>query len=73
MNIIKLIEGIKKVALGGDAVALIESLTDYTLISNDELEELVENTDFLSMLESCGVDNWEGYSEAQEMFIEQQN
>ena len=73
MNIIKLIEGIKAVALGGDAVALIESLTDYALISNDELEELVENTDFLSMLESCGVDNWEGYSEAQEMFIEQQN
>lgn len=73
MDIIKLIEEIKKVALGGDAVALIESLTDYTLISNDELEELVENTDFLSMLESCGVDNWEGYSEAQEMFIEQQN
>lgn len=66
MNIIKLIEGIK-------AVALIESLEGYTLISNDELEELVENTDFLSMLESCGVDNWEGYSEAQEMFIEQQN
>lgn len=73
MDIIKLIEDIKAVAIGGDAVALIESLEGYSLVSNDELEELVENTNFLSILEGCGVDNWEGYSEAQEMFREQEN
>lgn len=39
-----------------------------------ELDQLVQKLhdrcDFLTCLESCGVDNWGGYGDAQEMFDE---
>jgi hypothetical protein len=36
-------------------------------ISKKEYDKLKENTDFLECLEACGVDNWNGYSHAQDM------
>ena len=33
--------------------------------------ELERSVDFLDCLESCGVDNWEGYDDAREMFREE--
>lgn len=33
----------------------------------EELEKLQEDSEFLECLKSAGVDNWDGYSEAQEM------
>ena len=32
-----------------------------------QIAELQERADFLAALEACGVDNWEGYDQAQEM------
>lgn len=32
-----------------------------------ELEKVQEDSEFLECLKSAGVDNWDGYSEAQEM------
>lgn len=31
------------------------------------LEKVQEDSEFLNCLKSCGVDNWDGYSDAQEM------
>lgn len=39
-------------------------------ISKDIYEELVENSKFLDCLKAAGVDNWEGYEEAQVMYEE---
>ena len=36
-------------------------------ITKKEYDELIKDSDFLSCLESCGVDNWEGYSDARRM------
>ena len=36
-------------------------------LTKDEYKILVDNNSFLSCLFKCGVDNWEGYDEAQEM------
>lgn len=36
-------------------------------LSREEYDTLCEAVDFLNCLQAAGVDNWEGYSEAQEM------
>ena len=41
-------------------------------ISKAEYERLLEDSDFLSCLEACGVDNWVGYSDAWEMYNEEE-
>lgn len=40
------------------------------LIDAGELEDLVNDAKFLNALYAAGVDNWEGYSEAQELLEE---
>lgn len=40
-------------------------------ISKDIYEELVANSNFLECLKAAGVDNWEGYEEAQAMYEEE--
>jgi len=40
-------------------------------ISKDEYEELCSDQEFLNALIAAGVDGWEGYSEAQEIFTEE--
>lgn len=32
-----------------------------------ELEKVQEESEFLNCLKACGVDNWDGYSDAQQM------
>ena len=39
-------------------------------ISKEEYEELVADSEFLNALMTAGVDNWEGYSFAQDMMDE---
>jgi|694.fasta_scaffold01889_69 hypothetical protein len=39
-------------------------------ISKKFFEELVEDSDFLDCLRACGVDNWNGYSDARQMYNE---
>ncbi len=41
-----------------------DSTYTHTPVENKRLEQLLEAENFLSALESCGVDNWEGYSAA---------
>jgi len=36
-------------------------------ITPEEYKELIDDQQFLYALQACGVDNWEGYSEAQAM------
>lgn len=33
-------------------------------ISTEEYNDLLKKEEFLEALESCGVDNWDGYSDA---------
>lgn len=37
---------------------------DTVTISRKEYDQLQKDADMLCALEACGVDNWEGYSEA---------
>ena len=48
-----------------EAERLLDDLRDYTLILNTDLEKLEDESYFLNCLEMAGVDNWDGYSEAQ--------
>ena len=40
---------------------------DMALELEAKLIEAKEKVEFLECLKSCGVDNWDGYSDAQEM------
>jgi hypothetical protein len=42
----------------------------YTTISNEEYENLLEDSLWLSALEAAGVDNWQGYESAREIYQE---
>jgi hypothetical protein len=41
---------------------------EFITITMDEYNDLIEAMEFLQCLEACGVDNWNGYSDAVEMF-----
>lgn len=40
-------------------------------ISKVEYEQLLQDSEFLECLEACGVDNWDGYDDAREMYQQQ--
>ena len=42
-------------------------MEDTVTISKKEYESLLEKVEFLNCLQACGVDNWDGYSDAHEM------
>lgn len=44
---------------------VVNNLNGTVTINEDYFDELLNDALFLSILESHGVDNWEGYSEAQ--------
>ena len=44
---------------------VVNNLNGTVTINEDYFDELLNDALFLSVLESHGVDNWEGYSEAQ--------
>lgn len=45
-------------------------MIDVVMITVEQYKKLNDDQDFLACLQGCGVDNWEGYSDAQEMFEE---
>ena len=44
---------------------VVNNFNGTVTINEDYFDELINDALFLSILESHGVDNWEGYSEAQ--------
>lgn len=40
-------------------------------ISEKEYKSLLDDAAFLQALQSCGVDNWEGYADARSMMEEE--
>ena len=50
----------------------VEAPEEKITISLSEYEQLTKDSEFLSALQASGVDNWDGYSYAQELFAEQQ-
>lgn len=44
--------------------------SEKVTIAREEYDHLVRRDAFLSALQAAGVDNWEGYSHAQEIFEE---
>ncbi|WPS88789.1 hypothetical protein SMD22_07510 [Brevibacillus halotolerans] len=45
---------------------------EFVTISVQEYRQLQDDSYKLSCLEACGVDNWCGYSEAMQMFDEEE-
>jgi hypothetical protein len=44
---------------------------DMVTIPMREYEQLLKDSDWLSCLEAAGVDNWEGFDVAREMWLEE--
>lgn len=44
---------------------------EMVTITKKEYDNLQEAAEMLSCLEACGVDNWDGYGDAQEMYKEE--
>ena len=42
-------------------------------ITSSELRNLKEDSEFLNCLKVCGVDNWPGYGDAQQLMNEEEN
>ena len=40
----------------------------YVSITTEEYRRLIERDEFLSALEQAGVDNWDGYGQAWDIF-----
>ena len=49
----------------------LKGLEGYSLISTDKLTQLVDDSDLLECLRSVGVEKWEKYDEAKEMFYDE--
>lgn len=41
-------------------------------ISKEEYERLLNDSEFLNCLKACGVDNWQGWDDAMQMFSEEE-
>ena len=53
--------------------AFLEGYNEARQEFQKDKERLEEDSNFLSCLEACGVDNWEGYDDACEIFEDQTN
>lgn len=51
---------------------MLSNDSETVTISRKEYEQLQKDADMLNALENCGVDNWEGYSEAHAYLREQE-
>ena len=67
MDILARVEQLSNEENRKEAERLLDDLRDYTLILNTDLEKLEDDSYFLNCLDMAGVDNWDGYSEAQKM------
>ena len=45
---------------------------EQVTISKEEYEKMQDKLHWLSCIEAAGVDNWDGYDEAREMFKSEQ-
>lgn len=50
-----------------------ETKEETVTIPKENYDALCEDSDFLEALRSAGVDNWEGYEIAQEIFQEDED
>ena len=55
-----------------DIQNIAKELKDYTLVKTSHLQSLLDDSDFLDCLKSAGVDNWDGYDEAREMYYDEE-
>ena len=67
MDILSRIEELSNEENRKEVERLLDDLRDYTLLLNTDLEHLEDDSYFLNCLEMAGVDNWDGYEEAQKM------
>lgn len=67
MDILSRIEELVNEENRKEVERLLDDLRNYTLILDEDLEKLEDESYFLNCLEMAGVDNWDGYSEAQKM------
>ena len=66
----KQIETFIKSVIKTDKIIVSEIGNKESVLS--QLERLQERSDWLGCLEACGVNNWEGYEMAQEMYQEEE-
>lgn len=67
MDILSRIEELSNEENRKEVERLLDDLRDYTLLLNTDLEQLEDDSYFFNCLKMAGVDNWDGYGEAQEM------
>ena len=51
---------------------VVEEFKGYTLVKTSHLQSLLDDSDFLDCLKSAGVDNWDGYDLAKEMYYDEE-
>ena len=67
MDILSRIEELVNEENRKEVERLLDDLRNYTLILDEDLEKLEDDSYFLNCLDMAGVDNWDGYGEAQSM------
>ncbi len=67
MDILSRIEELVNEENRKEVERLLDDLRNYTLILDEDLEKLEDDSYFLNCLDMAGVDNWDGYEEAQRM------
>lgn len=67
MDILSRIEELVNEENRKEVERLLDDLRNYTLILDEDLEKLEDDSYFLNCLDIAGVDNWDGYEEAQRM------
>ncbi len=67
MDILSRIEELVNEENRKEVERLLDDLRNYTLILDEDLEKLEDDSYFLNCLDMAGVDNWDGYGEAQRM------
>ena len=67
MDILSRIEELVNEENRKEVERLLDDLRNYTLILDEDLEKLEDDSYFLNCLDMAGVDNWDGYDEAQRM------
>ena len=67
MDILSRIEELVNEENRKEVERLLDDLRNYTLILDEDLEKLEDDSYFLNCLDMAGVDSWDGYSEAQKM------
>ena len=59
-----------KVEIADVLKQFIDNPEDYSIIRNDRLDDLLDTELQMIMLESYGVDNWQGYDAAMQEYEE---